>query len=144
MFSANQKPFVICTRVTSFALVLPVCTHVTGELHSFPSQSGLSNFFVYIISQQIHREIEYRIDEDFYWTDSKVVLGYLNNESKRFHVFVANRVQEIQDCTDKKQWRYIESKQNPADEASRGMRAKELQDSRWILGPEFLWSRDCT
>ena len=95
------------------------------------------------ISQQIHRELEYRIDEDF-WTDSKVVLGCLNNESKRFHVYVANRVQEIQDCTDKKQWRYIESKQNPADEASRGMRAKELQDSRWILGPEFLWSKDCT
>ena len=44
------------------------------------------------ISQQIHRELEYRIDEDFYWTDSKVVLGYLNNESKRFHVYVANRV----------------------------------------------------
>ena len=44
------------------------------------------------ISQQIHRELEYRIDEDLYWTDSKVVLGYLNNESKRFHVYVANRV----------------------------------------------------
>ena len=58
-------------------------------------------------------------------------------------MYVANRVQEIQDCTDKKQWRYIESKQNPADETSRGMRAKE-QDSRWILGPKFLWSRDCT
>ena len=36
MFSANQKPFVICTRVTE-------------ELHSFLSQSELSNFFVYII-----------------------------------------------------------------------------------------------
>ena len=37
MFSANQKPFVICTRVTE-------------ELHSFLSQSELSNFFVYIIN----------------------------------------------------------------------------------------------
>ena len=36
MFSANQKPFVICTCVTE-------------ELHSFLSQSELSNFFVYII-----------------------------------------------------------------------------------------------
>ena len=49
VFSANQKPFVICTRVTSFALVLQVCTRVTEELHSFLSQSELSNFFVYII-----------------------------------------------------------------------------------------------
>ena len=37
MFSANQKAFVICTRVTE-------------ELHSFLSQSELSNFFVYIIN----------------------------------------------------------------------------------------------
>ena len=75
------------------------------------------------ISQQIHRELEYRIDEDFYWTDSEVVLGYLNNESTRFHVYVANRVQEIQDCTDKTQLRSIESKQNPADQASPEMKA---------------------
>ena len=50
MFSANQKPFVICTCVTSFALVLQVCTRVTEELHSFLSQSELSNFSVYIIN----------------------------------------------------------------------------------------------
>ena len=24
------------------------------------------------------------------------------------------------------------------------MKAKELRDSRWILGPEILWSKDCT
>jgi len=49
VFSANQKPFVICTGVTSFALVLQVCTRVTEELHSFLSQSELSNFFVFFI-----------------------------------------------------------------------------------------------
>ena len=51
MFSANQKQFVICTRVTSFVLVLQFCTHVKEELHSFLGQSDgeLSNFFVYII-----------------------------------------------------------------------------------------------
>ena len=94
------------------------------------------------ISQQIHQELEYRIDEDLYWTDSKVVLGYLSNKSKRFHMYMSNRVQERQDSTDKKQWQYIESKQNPADEASRRMKAKELQDSRWIVGPEFLWRKE--
>ena len=53
VFSANQKPFIICTRVTSFALVLQVFTRVTEELHSFLSQSELRNFFVYIISRKI-------------------------------------------------------------------------------------------
>ena len=33
--------------------MLQVCTRVTEKLHSFLSQSELSNFFVYIISVQI-------------------------------------------------------------------------------------------
>ena len=74
------------------------------------------------------------------WDDP--VLGYLSNKSKRFHEYVTNRVQEIQDSTDTKQWRYIESKQNPTDKASHRMKANELQDSRWIVGPEFLWRKE--
>ena len=49
VFSANQKAFVICTRVTSLQSCYTFCTHVTEELHSFLSQSELNNFFVYII-----------------------------------------------------------------------------------------------
>lgn len=37
-------------------------------------------------------ELEYGNIEDYYWTDSKVVLGFISNESNRFHVYVANRV----------------------------------------------------
>ena len=88
--------------------------------------------------EQLHQELEYSIDRDIYWTDSKVVLGYIQNESKRFHVFVANRVQEIQEETSTEQWKYVDTKQNPADEASRGMKVREFSTSRWICGPEFL------
>ena len=56
MFSANQKAFVICTRVTSFALVLQDCTRVTEELHSFLSQSELTNFFVYIVKGETNKD----------------------------------------------------------------------------------------
>ena len=81
------------------------------------------------ISQQLQRELEYTIDQEYFWTDSKVVLGYIANESRRFHVFVANRVQEIQENTSVDQWKYVESKQNPADEASRGLKTQELLNS---------------
>ena len=66
------------------------------------------------ISQQLPWELEYHIDREYFWTDSKVVLGYISNESRRFHMFVANRVQEIQKNTAIDQWKHIESKQNPA------------------------------
>ena len=32
---------------------------------------------------------------EYYWIDSKVVIGYLRNTQKRFKVFVANQVQQI-------------------------------------------------
>lgn len=50
-----------------------------------------------------------------------------------------NRVLEIHDKTSPKQWRYVETRANPADEASRGLGAQEMQNSKWISGPEFLW-----
>ena len=80
------------------------------------------------ISQQLRQELQHQIDQEYFWTDSQVVLGYISNESRRFHVFVANRVQDIQDNTSTEQWKYIESKLNSAGEASRGMKAQEL----WI------------
>ena len=46
-------------------------------------------------SNLLKGEIEYKIDEEVFWTDSTVVLGYIANNSKSFHVFVANRVQKI-------------------------------------------------
>ena len=62
----------------------------------------------------------------YFWTDSKVVLGYINNDAKRFQTFVANRVQVIKSNTDTKEWRYIDTKNNPADHASRGLNAEEM------------------
>lgn len=94
------------------------------------------------IRQQLRLELEYTIDKEYFWTDSRVVLGYIANESRRFHVFVANRVQEIQENTSIDQWKYVESKQNPADEASRGLKTQELLHSRWITGPAFLWENE--
>ena len=94
------------------------------------------------ISQLIYRELQYQIDKNFFWTDRKVVLGYIGNETRRFHVFVSNRVQEIQDSTHRNQWRYVDTKQNPADEASHGMKTDELRNSQWILRPEFLWKEE--
>ena len=87
----------------------------------------------------MQRELEYTIDQEYFWTDSKVVLGYIANERRQFHVFVAIRVQEIQENTTVDQWKYVESKQNPADEVSRRLKTQELLNSRWITGPEFLW-----
>lgn len=51
---------------------------------------------------------------------------------------MANRVQIIRTISSPDQWRYVESCNNPADLATRGLHARDLADSEWINGPEFL------
>ena len=57
----------------------------------------------------LDQELDFKNLVHIYWTDSKVVLGYLANESRWFHVFVANRVQQIKDHTSVSQWRHVDT-----------------------------------
>ena len=88
-------------------------------------------------------ELEYDNITQFYWTDSRVVLGYISNDSKRFHIFVGNRVQQIRDGSDISQWRYVNTSVNPADEGSRGVSPEDfLAKSKWLHGPDFISTSD--
>ena len=91
------------------------------------------------VPSMLSKELKYKETEALYHTDSTVVLGYINNEARRFHTYVGNRVQYIRDRSKPEQWRHVAGEVNPADEASRGLTATELlQNSRWFVGPEFV------
>lgn len=74
------------------------------------------------------------------WTDSLIVLTWLQSESCRYKVFVCTRVSAIQELTSLSSWRYVESANNPADDITRGKTLHELAEkNRWSQGPPFLW-----
>ena len=92
------------------------------------------------LDRMLRQEIDMQVDESVFWTDSSCVSGYISNDSRRYHTFVANRVASIQEASSPSQWRHVCSEQNPADDASRGLSAEALTDnSRWLRGPDFLW-----
>ena len=91
-------------------------------------------------AKRIIRELQLNINEVVFYTDSKVVLGYIQNEKRRFYVYVANRVQLIRSISHPSQWRYVDTLINPADIATRGKSAKQTVKSSWFNGPEFLWN----
>ncbi|XP_053968859.1 uncharacterized protein LOC128870282 [Anastrepha ludens] len=74
----------------------------------------------------------------FLWTDSQIVLHWLELHSATLSTFVGNRVSEIQDLTADVSWRHVPTKCNPADIVSRGCTALELSSSIWFSGPSFL------
>lgn len=47
------------------------------------------------IASLLRQELRLLCVNEYFWTDSEVVLGYLKNQTKRFKVFVANRIEVI-------------------------------------------------
>ncbi len=54
------------------------------------------------VSNLLNKELDISSVDNVYWSDSKIALGYISNETKRFRVFVANRAQKIRELTDTK------------------------------------------
>ena len=133
----NNAQQVHCAFVLGKARVAPL-KHMTIprlELSAATVAAKMNNF--------LERVLELRIDSTHYWTDSQTVLRYINNEKARYHTFVANRVSVIRDESLSSQWHYVDTKENPADAASRGLNMKDLlQSQQWINGPEFLWGSE--
>ena len=61
------------------------------------------------------------LSQVFAWTDSTVVLGWLNGIPRRFKTYVVNRVSSIVDSVPASRWSHVTGVENPADCASRGV-----------------------
>ena len=130
----NSVDKVHCSLVMAKARVVPLKPVTVPRLELTAAVLAVK------VSSLLRRELDFPDMREFFWTDSTVVLGYINNESRRFHVFVANRVQQIRDHTEPNQWHHVKTSENPADSVSRGLTAEEfVQNSCWLRGPDFLW-----
>ena len=92
----------------------------------------------------LSKELEIPIHRTLFWSDSTIVIQYIRNEAKRFQTFVANRLSLIHDVSLPTQWKYVLSELNPADYASRGIKATDTGYlDYWLNGPSFLWKSEC-
>lgn len=76
---------------------------------------------------------------NYYWTDSTIVLSWLASRSSNWSTFISNRVAKIQRLSSMEEWRHVKGHENPADFASRGVTAEKLiTSSLWWNGPHWL------
>ena len=130
----NEKGDIHCAFLMGKARVAPVKTMTIPRLELTAATVSVR------VGEMIAKELDEPAESKTYWTDSTTVLKYIRNNKKRFHVFVANRVQTIRDATNSNQWRYVGTDINPVDDSSRGLKGHELsKQHRWITGPNFLW-----
>ena len=82
-----------------------------------------------------------QISEDHWhaWTDSSIVLAWLDGQPRQFKQYVYNRVSFILQTTSPHHWKHVPTAENPADCCSRGlMPAELLHFSLWWNGPAWL------
>ena len=76
------------------------------------------------------------------YSDSTIVLAWLDGKPKRYRTYVSNRISRTSRILPPEVWHYVPTKQNPADCASRGIKATELlAHPLWWQGPP--WLKEC-
>ena len=84
-------------------------------------------------------ELKFDVYQSYFWIDSTAVLLSILNRSKRFPIFVANRLAIIEQSSDSSEWHFLPSKLNAADLPSRGLMDKPIDClNSWLKGPQFL------
>lgn len=122
-----------CNLVMSKTRVAPLKT-VTIPRMELSAAELLSRVIV-----EVKKSLEFTEMEYILWIDSSPALYWLRKDPSSLKVFIANRVASIQRNTDLKCWKYVNTKDNPADLLSRGVKPSDLAGNKlWLHGPEWL------
>ncbi|XP_017476339.1 PREDICTED: uncharacterized protein LOC108366430 [Rhagoletis zephyria] len=101
------------------------------------------------LMQTLQEEHSVKASNCILWSDSKTVVKWMRIEHRRYKPFVAHRVAEILAATTPSNWRWVPTKENSADEATRPNGPHEYTAAlRGLCGPksllrdEALWSQE--
>ena len=83
--------------------------------------------------------LNFSLSKIYAWSDSKIVLAWLDGSPHRLQAYVANHVSQIMELLPSSVWHHVPTATNPADCASRGMLPQDLlHHSLWWDGPPWL------
>ncbi|XP_062713670.1 uncharacterized protein LOC134290528 [Aedes albopictus] len=93
------------------------------------------------LMETIQNQHTYPVTQRFCWTDANTVLAWVRaTDHRRYHKFVAVRVGEILSSTQQSEWRWVPSKMNVADLATKWNNdSQAMAISPWFHGPAFLF-----
>ena len=133
---ADDPPLVsLVTSKTKIAKIIPEGKPAT----TIPRQELCGALLLTQILISVKSALEISDSDVYAWTDSSIVLAWLDGHPRDFKPYVSNRVFSILQVTSPGTWRHVPTAQNPADCASRGLIPKDLLTHQlWWEGLEWL------
>ncbi|XP_018404107.1 PREDICTED: uncharacterized protein LOC108780791 [Cyphomyrmex costatus] len=117
----ESLPMDLQAKWSHYIKELQILKELTTENHT-SKQTELS---------RVVNALEINIDSKHYWTDSSIVLHWLQASNKKLPVFVAHRIGDIQETTSVESWKHVGSAENPAfDKDIKNLRSKGVVSSR--------------
>ncbi|XP_058791037.1 uncharacterized protein LOC131664166 [Phymastichus coffea] len=90
------------------------------------------------LATNISKELDIKINNVVFWSDSSTVLQWIRVGPHLKLTYVKNRLGEIAEITQVSQWRWVPTRMNPEDNATRASTRPMYSTDRWLTGPEFL------
>ncbi|XP_062541898.1 uncharacterized protein LOC134209893 [Armigeres subalbatus] len=129
----NDSDAVECVIVAAKTRVAPL------KFQSIPRLELQAAVLGARLAQTILESLSFGVARRCFWSDSRDVLCWINSDHRRFTQFVAHRVSELLDTTEAREWRWVPTKDNVADDATKWQGRPDLTvGSRWFTGPRFL------
>ena len=91
-----------------------------------------------IVSVKKALSVDVNISDVVCWSDSKVALWWVRTVTKKWKVWVENRVSEIREKVGVDCWRYVPTDCNSADIATRYNKKLKFDEMLWCKGPSYL------
>ncbi|XP_055547019.1 uncharacterized protein LOC129731215 isoform X2 [Wyeomyia smithii] len=129
----QQKGVIECAIVAAKARVAPL------KFVSIPRLELQTAVIGARLANTVVSSLSFKVDDKYFWTDSRDVLCWIRSDHRRYSQYVAFRVSTILETSDIANWRWVSSEDNVADEATKWQRLPDLsRESRWLKGPKFL------
>ena len=94
-----------------------------------------------IVSVRKALSVQVKISDVVSWSDSKVSLYWVKSVTKKWKIWVENRVSEIRENVGVDCWRYVPTDCNSADVATRYNKKLKFEEMLWWKGPLFSCER---
>ncbi|XP_069365348.1 uncharacterized protein [Maniola hyperantus] len=94
------------------------------------------------LAETVIEEHERKPDCKVFWTDSKTVLTWIRTGARSYKPYVAHRLAAIEESSKVNEWRWVPTKLNVADDATRDVPTSFDEKHRWYKGPDFLYEAE--